>query len=83
MRAGFRACYARSIEAAEEPPDASTFSLRLTVMPNGSVRSVTAQGASGVEPAAVECIVRRAQMTTFPASMGDGVEIVLPLSLRP
>ena len=83
MRAGFRACYARSIEAAEDPPDASTFSLRLVVMPNGSVRSVTALGASGAPPSLVDCMVRRAQMATFPASMGDGIEIVLPLGLHP
>jgi hypothetical protein len=83
MRAGFRACYAHGAAEAEELPDASAFSLHLFVMPNGSVRSVTAEGASGIAPAAVECIVRRAQMTTFPASMGAPVEIVLPLSLHP
>ena len=83
LRAGFRACYARSIEAAEDTPDASTFSLRLVVMPNGSVRSVTAVGASGLERSAVDCMIRRAQMATFPASRGDRIEVVLPLTLHP
>jgi hypothetical protein len=83
MRAGFRACYAHGVEEADEIPDAAAFSLHLFVMPSGSVRSVATEGAASINPAVAECIVRRAQMTTFPASMGDEVEIVLPLTLHP
>ena len=81
LKAGILACYARSLD--EHPPERSAISLRLAVSTNGSVRSVTAERVSALDPAVVECIVRRAEVATFPAPVGEPAEILLPMTLHP
>jgi hypothetical protein len=82
MRAGFRACYARWLDEEEDPPEASAISLRVFVMPSGSVRTVAVEANSGLSPSAVDCFVHRAEVATFPPPVGGAAEVVLPITLR-
>jgi hypothetical protein len=83
MRAGVRACYERFLEGSEEPETTATLSLRLVVMPNGSVRRASASEVVGLDQGTVDCIVRRAQMATLPPPVSEGAEVTLPITLRP
>jgi hypothetical protein len=83
MRAGIRACYVRSVEEQDDPPETSTLWLHVFVMENGSVRSAVADQVSGLGAAAVDCMVRRAQMATFPPPVGEPAEVILPITLHP
>jgi hypothetical protein len=82
MRAGFSACYARWLDEEEDPPETSAISLRVVVMPSGSVRSVAAFANSGLAPGAVDCLVHRAEVATFPPPVGGAAEVVLPITLK-
>jgi len=83
MRAGIRACYARSVEEQDDPPPTSTLLLHVFVMQSGSVRSVVADQVSGLGAAVVDCMVRRAQMATFPPPVGEPAEVIVPITLHP
>jgi hypothetical protein len=82
MRAGIRACYERFLEGQEEGDTTATLSLRIVVLPNGSVRKAGAAEARGLDPSTVDCIVRRAEMTTFPPPISEAAEVTLPIILR-
>jgi hypothetical protein len=81
LRAGMRACYLRYL--GDDPPDASRMSVRIVVSTNGSVKSARAEGISGIDEAAAECMVRRAQAATFPPPAGEPAEIVLSIAFLP
>jgi hypothetical protein len=81
LRAGMRACYLRYL--GDDPPDASRMSVRIVVSTNGSVKSARAEGVSGIDEAAAECMVRRAQAATFPPPAGEPAEIVLSIAFLP
>jgi len=84
MRAAIRACYARFVAVEDDVPDASSLSLRIVVAPNGSVRSVVADKVSGLAPGTTDCIVRRAQVATFPPpATGGPAEVVIPITAHP
>jgi hypothetical protein len=83
MRAGVRACYERFLGEEDEPPPASALSLHVVVMPNGSVKSAKATDVSKLSASAVDCIVRRAQVATFPPPVGEAAEVIVPIQLRP
>jgi hypothetical protein len=79
-----RACYARFVAVKDDVPDASSLSLRIVVAPNGSVRSVVADKVSGLAPGTTDCMVRRAQVSTFPPpAIGDPAEVVIPITAHP
>jgi hypothetical protein len=83
MRAGVRACYERFLGEEDEPPSASALSLHLAVMPNGSVKSAKAFDVSKLSASAVDCIVRRAQVATFPPPVGEAAEVIVPIQFHP
>jgi hypothetical protein len=83
MRAAVRACYVRFLAEEEEPPQASALTLRVVVMENGSVQSVKGVGAEHLSASAVDCMVRRAQVATFPTPVGEPAEVFLPITLHP
>jgi hypothetical protein len=78
MKVGFRACYAR--EVSEDSPDEAALTLRLAIAPSGSTRTVKSDGASGLDPSTVDCIVRRAQNSTFSPPVGGEAQLVIPLT---
>ena len=82
MRAGVRACYVRFLDEEEEPPETSSLSLHLVVMPNGSVQSTRADDVSRLSAGAVDCIVRRAQVATFPPPVGEAADVTVPIQLH-
>jgi hypothetical protein len=77
LKAGFRACYAR--EASEDSPDTAALTLRLSIRPSGSTRTVKSEGASGLAASTVDCVVRRAQNSTFAPPVGGEAELIIPL----
>jgi hypothetical protein len=83
MRAAVRACYVRFLAEEEEPPETSALTLRVVVMANGSVQSVRAVGAERLSASAIDCMVRRAQVATFPPPVGEPAEVSLPITLHP
>jgi hypothetical protein len=83
LRAGIRACYARFVESEDEAPKTSSMSLRLVVATSGSVHSAAAEQVKGFSPNAADCIVRRAQMATFPPPAGEPAEVAIPISASP
>jgi hypothetical protein len=83
MRAGVRACYERFLGDEDDPPATSDLSLHLFVMQNGSVQSVRADGVAHLSAGAVDCVVRRAQVATFPPPVGEPAEIIVPIHLHP
>ncbi len=83
MRAGVRACYQRFLDEENEPPEASELSLHVLVMQNGSVRTARAQEVSRLSASAVDCMLRRAQVATFPPPVGEDAEVIVAIHLHP
>jgi hypothetical protein len=83
MRAGVRACYQRFLGEEDEPPETSELSLHVVVMQSGSVRRAQAKDVARLSPSAVDCIVRRAEVATFPPAVGEDAEIIVPIHLHP
>jgi hypothetical protein len=83
MRAAVRACYVRFLSDEDEPPETSALTLRVVVMESGSVQSVKAEGVAHLSASAVDCMVRRAQVATFPMPVGEPAEVFLPITLHP
>jgi hypothetical protein len=83
MRAGIRACYERFLEGQDEVDTTATLSLHIVVLPNGSVRKASALEARGLDASTVDCIARRAEMTTFPPPVSEAAEVTLAITLRP
>jgi hypothetical protein len=83
LRAGVRACYERFVADEDEPPSASEVSLHLFVMQNGSVRSAKAEEVAHLSASAIDCMVRRAQVATFPPPVGEPSEVIVSIHLHP
>jgi hypothetical protein len=83
LRGGVRACYERFLGEEDDPPAASDLSLHLFVMQNGSVQSAKAEDVSHLSASAVDCIVRRAQVATFPPPVGEPSEVIVSIHLHP
>jgi hypothetical protein len=81
LKGGILACYTRSLN--EDAPEESSLLLKLVVGTNGSVKTASAAGVSGLDASAVACMVRRAQTSTFPPPVGGPAEVTLPIVAHP
>jgi hypothetical protein len=79
LRAGFRACYNRTL--AQDPDAQGKIALSLQVGANGEVTSVTANPSGAIPGALVSCIRARARAAVFDPPAGGMAVVQVPVSL--
>lgn len=78
MRAGFRRCYQRGLEA--NPDIAGSIRLTIQVGPGGNVSSVTGAPSGNLPGTVVDCVKSRAQAAQFAPPDGGSAVINVPVS---
>lgn len=80
LRAGFRACYQRTLD---KYPDAEgSVRLVLHVGSNGEVSNVAASPGGNLPGMLVSCLVNRARMAQFNAPEGGSAAVIVPVSVK-
>src|SRR5690606_12392102 len=78
MRAGFRACYQRSL--AENPDAQGSIHLTLRVGPGGEVQGVTASTTGSLPASVVACVKARASAGQFAPPDGGSAIVKVPVT---
>jgi hypothetical protein len=78
MRAGFRRCYQRGLDA--NPDIAGRISLTIRIGPGGEVASVSGSPSGNIPSSVVSCVKARAQAAQFAPPDGGSAVINVPVS---
>jgi hypothetical protein len=78
MRAAFRACYQKGLDA--NPDAQGSIRLSIKVGPGGEVSSVSATPSGNLPPSVVDCVSARARRAQFDPPEGGGAVVAVPVT---
>jgi hypothetical protein len=78
LRAGFRACYNRGLQA--DPSMFGRVLMSAKIAPNGEVVSVNAEQDTGLSESVVQCIRRRVETAQFDSASVNGSTLKIPVT---
>jgi TonB family protein len=83
-KAGFRACYNRSLLSTDPSNQQGELRLLIDVGANGEVTDARAEGGKGLDADLIACLLRRAKSATFlpPEPPGTAMTLSLPLKFE-